>query len=343
MNSSRRSFIKKSFLGSAFLAGSKILGIPADELFASDEKVAVQLRKGIGNLFLKNGKPLLIAVEGSNKTEMLKKGIEKLGGFDKLVRGRNVILKPNAVAPGPYPVSTDPDFLIAVGKTAIDAGAKKVSIFDSPGRSERIFKLMNLYEKTAGTGIELLPIDATVAKFFVAVKNPAWEIMKEISISTHLKEADVIINVPVVKRHLEAGFSCAMKNHFGSVYGPNRWDPHAKLHKGGSFNTWDESFKVPFKKIAAEFSDAVRCELNIVDAQHLLIKSGPLLDGAEIKKDVNRLIISGDIVATDAYCSSLMVKHDTTYSTDLWEPAIKYGEKLGLGISDIKKVELIEI
>lgn len=343
MKSSRRSFIKKSLFSSAILAGSTLFNIPGRKLFASEEKVAVPLRKGLGNLFLKNGKSLLVVVEGSNKTEMLKKGIEKLGGFDRLVKGKNVILKPNTIAPGPYPVSTDPDFLIAVGKTAIDAGAKKVSIFDSPGRSERIFKQMNLPEKTTGTGIELLPIDATVSKFFVAVKNPSWEIMKEISVSTHLKEADVIINLPVVKRHLEAGFSCAMKNHFGSVYGPNRWEPHAKLHKGGSYNTWDESFRVPFKKIAAEFSDAVRCELNIVDAQHLLIKSGPLLDGAEIKKDVNRLIICGDIVATDAFCSSLMLKNDSTYKLEMWEPAIKYGELLGLGISDLKKIEIIEV
>ncbi len=343
MNSSRRTFIKKSLLGSAVFAGSKIFNTSSDKLFASDEKAAVQLRKGLGNLFLKNGKPVLVVVEGTNKTEMLKKGIERLGGFDTLVKGKNVILKPNTIAPGPYPVSTDPDFLIAVGKTAIDAGAKKVSIFDSPGLSERIFKLMNLPEKTKGTGIELLPVDATAVKFFIAVKNPSWEIMKEISVSTYLKEADVIINLPVVKRHLEAGFSCAMKNHFGSVYGPNRWDAHAKLHKGGSYNTWDESFRVPFKKIAAEFSDAVRCELNIVDAQHLLTKSGPLLDGAEIKKDVNRLVICGDIVATDAFCSSLMLKNDSTYKLEMWEPAIKYGESLGLGTSDIKKTELLEI
>ena len=343
MNSSRRSFIKKSLLGSAVFAGSKILEIPGKELFASEENVAVPLRKGLGNLFLKNGKPLLIVVEGTNKTEMLKKGIEKLGGLDNLVKGKNVILKPNTVAPGPYPVSTDPDFLITVGKTAIEAGAKKVSIFDSPGRSERIFKQMNLYEKVVGTGIELLPIDASAPKFFVAVKNPSWEIMKEISVSTHLREADIIINLPVVKRHLDAGFSCAMKNHFGSVFGPNRWESHNKLHKGGTYKTWDEAFKIPFKKIAAEFSDAVRCELNIVDAQHLLTKSGPLLDGAEIKKDVNRLIICGDIVVTDSYCSSLMLKNDSTYTLDMWEPVLKYGEKLGLGISDLKKIEIVEI
>jgi hypothetical protein len=59
-----------------------------------------------------------------------------------------------------------------------------------------------------------------------------------------------------------------------------------KLHKGGSMDSkvYDESFRIPFRKLTAEFSDAVRCELNVVDAQDLLIKWSPFLDGAEIKK-----------------------------------------------------------
>ncbi|OGL42401.1 MAG: hypothetical protein A2042_02555 [Candidatus Schekmanbacteria bacterium GWA2_38_11] len=337
--SSRRKFLKKTFYT---LSGTLALQLPfpfIKRVYAGDKNP----RRGLGNLFLKNEKPLLIVMEGNDKMMMLKKGLEKIGNFEKLVKGKKVVLKPNTVSPGPYPVCTDPDFLIALGKSAIDAGAKSVSIFDSPGRSERIFRQLNLPEKAKQFGIELNPVEPTASKFFTTVENQAWEVMEKIDVAIPLKEADVVINVPTVKRHLEAGFSCAMKNHFGSVYGPNRFEAHVKLHKGGTYNEWDESFRIPFRKLAAEFSDTVRCELNVVDAQYLLTKSGPLLDGAEIKQGVNKLIISGDIVATDAYCSSLMAKHDPSYSLDIWEPVLKYGEKLGLGISDPKKIEIVEI
>src|SRR3990172_3739201 len=338
---SRREFLHKTSYG--------FIGTLTYQLLSPNiEKALAQTntpRQGMGNIFLKNAKPLLVALEGDNKFLLLKKGLEKIGGIEKLVKGKKVILKPNTIAPGPYPVSTDPDFLISLGKVVIDSGAAKVSIFDSPtsGRSERVFRQLGLYEKADKTGIELLPTDPSLSRFFTTVENKSWELMNKIGLANNLKEADVIINVPTVKRHLEATFTCAMKNHFGSVYGPNRWEPHVKLHKGGTFDTWDESFRIPFRKLAAEFSDAVRCELNVVDAQFILTKSGPMLDGAEIKKGVNRLIISGDIVATDSYCSSLMAKHDTTYTTEMWEPVLKYGEKLGLGTGDLKKVEIIEL
>jgi uncharacterized protein (DUF362 family) len=334
----RREFLAKTSLGllGAFVFPSAVLSQPNAPIQGKGP------RQGMGNLFLKNGKPILAVAEGNNRSVRLRKGIEKIGGLEKLVKGKTVILKLNAVAPGPYPVSSDPDFVVSIGEAVIDSGAKKVSIYDSV--SERMFQQMGLYEKVKKSGIELLPKDGSFPEFFTPVEKTTWEVMKKIDPSIHLIEADVVINVANCKRHGDAGFTCAMKNHFGSVYGPNRWEAHIKLHKGGSIDSKvvDESFRIPFRKLAAEFSDAIRCEMTMIDAQDLLTKRGPMLDGAEIKKGVNKLIISGDIVATDAYCSRLMAEHDPTYSVDIWEPVLQYGERLGLGTADLKKTEIIE-
>jgi uncharacterized protein (DUF362 family) len=128
-----------------------------------------------------------------------------------------------------------------------------------------------------------------------------------------------------------------MKNHFGSVYGPQRWTVHKKAQEesGGA---------ELFDKTLVEFADAVRPELTIVDARSLLIKHGPKLKGrAEVKEGVNKLILCGDMVATDVYCADLMKEHDDTFDPGMIALQLEYAEKIGLGTADKAKVEIREI
>jgi uncharacterized protein (DUF362 family) len=141
----------------------------------------------------------------------------------------------------------------------------------------------------------------------------------------------------MIKRHDAARFTCALKNHFGSVYGPLRFVAHRKLqasHKGGKF----------FDRALAEFADSVRPELNIVDGRSLLVRDGPTLGGrAEVESGVNRIILCGDMLATDVYCSQLMQEHDETFSPDMISIQLETAEKLGLGVKDLKNVVVKEI
>ena len=82
---------------------------------------------------MKNGKPMLVVVEGSDYEAMLEAGLDALGGLDKLVReDHSVVLKPNLLKPQPYPVTTDPDFVFAVGRKVKGLGCEKVVVRDSP-------------------------------------------------------------------------------------------------------------------------------------------------------------------------------------------------------------------
>ena len=150
-------------------------------------------------------------------------------------------------------------------------------------------------------------------------------------------EADVVVNLPMVKRHDVARFTCALKNHFGSVYFPLRQVAHRALRSG-------DAGKEFFDRSLAEFADSVRCELNIVDGRSLLIRNGPNLSGnAEIKSGVNRIILCGDMLATDVYCSQLMQEHDDTFSPDMISVQLETAEKLGLGVRDLNNVVIKEI
>jgi uncharacterized protein (DUF362 family) len=116
-----------------------------------------------------------------------------------------------------------------------------------------------------------------------------------------------------------------------------RFVAHRKMGSG-------ESGKNFFDGAIAECADAVRPELNIVDGRSLLTRNGPTLSGgAEVKSGVNRIILCGDMVATDVYCAKLMQEHDDTFSPDMISYQLDTAIKLGLGEGDLDAVVIKEI
>lgn len=331
-NKSRRRFLWQAIKGSFAFS---ILPYFSGKAFSEESILSASSpRKGLGNMFLKEGKPVLLDISGADKFKRLEAGISKLENFYSLVKDRKVAIKPNTVAANPYPVCTDPEFVTHLCKILKDFSASEISIYDSSGRTASKFSAMGFDDTAKKLGIKLIPDDPGNKNLFLPVSRKDWKVMPVVDVSKHLYESEVIINMPTVKRHGEAAFSSAMKNHFGSVYGPNRWDNHGKLRDKKNPVIVHEEFLIPFRLLSAEFSDAVKSELTIADATDLLTKSGPLLAGAEIKKGVNRLFISGDIVACEVLCSKIMAENDDTYSEEMWNPVINYAKELGLGKND---------
>jgi hypothetical protein len=73
---SRRQFLKTVSAVSACLA--------APSSIRAGEEKRLQPRRGKSNLFVANGKPLLVVVEGRDFEKMLAKGLEAIGGLEKL-------------------------------------------------------------------------------------------------------------------------------------------------------------------------------------------------------------------------------------------------------------------
>jgi len=330
---SRRDFIRAAAVGAAgaAVAGSQIGCAGA----------AKTPRQGLGNLFMEGDKPLLVVVEGHDMGTMLEAGIDALGGLGKLVSGRKVVLKPNILNAQPYPVTTPVETVIAIGKHAQKAGATSITACDgNSGSSARAVKFEGLgYPaalKAEGFKMDAVGFDDKLSHIFV--KKEGWRSHPTIGVAKTLHEADVIINIPVVKRHDGARFTCALKNHFGSVYGSLRFIAHGKMQKEG------DSGKEFFDVALAEFADSVRPELNIVDARTLLMRAGPSMKpNSEAKEGINRIVLCGDMIATDLYCSQLMAENDDTYSTDMISVQIEAAQRLGLGVGDLNNVAIKEI
>jgi uncharacterized protein (DUF362 family) len=293
------------------------------------------------NLFVEGGRPLLVSVEGEDLGAMLKAGIEALGGLDRLRGlGRKAILKGNYVAPQPYPVTTPADFVVAVSRAMKAGGFERTTLFEAHGTRlvpnlapEAGMRRVGVFDEVQRQGVEVLAADFFERDDFKLVRNPAWPIHSAVAVHRVIHESPVLVSLPVVKRHSAARFTCALKMHFGSVAMADRLLAHKNERSAGYFD-----------QRLVHFADTAKPQLNVVDARVLLARSGPALSaGSEVVKGVNRIVLCGDMVATDAYCARLLAQHDPTFSVAMIDPQLKHASELGLGTADLDRVKVVEL
>ncbi len=345
-NLSRRDFIKMAVGGAAALSawGSGCF------------RGAHEPRSGIPNPFTEGGKPLVVSVQGKDPERMLRTALQALGGLNPLVgAGVEALIKPNFIFRQAFPITTDPEMIFLTAQLLREAGASGVEVFDAPGTylvgTEReTFSFNDIARRGKEQGIAVTIGDAGQRREYVKTKKAGWRAYPEIIVHKKVHQAPVIVNMPCLKRHHSSFLTCALKNQFGAIYGAQRWDSHIRgegIQKG--MKGADARTVAPFRDethfmtALAEFADAVRPELSIVDARAILTKGGPTRGKGEVKEGVNRFILSGDMVALDTYCSHIMEEHDKTYTTDMILPYLRVAERLGLGTMDLNKAKVIEL
>ncbi len=319
-------------------------------------------RRGHENRIIGNsGKPLLVIVEGRDIDAMVDAGLSAIGGLGRIIGNhRGVVLKPNTNQRDPFPSTTAPETLRAVARHCRMAGVQEIVVHEDHKNELDLY-----YAPSELPGMDIEISSAADVTHYVLVRHEKWRgdldpaavlqgsevappanrLLSDwqrtegpcIRVARQLQEAPVIINMPVLKRHFAGQVTSALKNHFGSVYGPHRWIAHAFLQKDRDY----------YDRKLAEFASAVRPELTISDARALQAVSGPFR-GADTKilEGVNRLIITGDMIAADVVALELMKQHDETFG-EINEAIVRrqhrHAEELGLGTSDLSQFELIEM
>jgi uncharacterized protein (DUF362 family) len=307
---------------------------------------ALKPRQGKGNLFMDNGSPILVVVEGREADRMLAKGLEALGGLANLLHSDDrVFIKPNYGSHRAYPTGSDPNFLVSIAAQLRQYGDKQITICDSSDGyvlnryddPAYVFKENRVFEIGREAGVEVICTHPKDEAEYVPVYSDHWEMNPKIKVNRQLLQAPIVVNQPMLKKHGEAKMTCALKNFFGAVYQPQRMNAHKQLHENG---TEGRDF---FMKTIAEFADVIRPELTIVDARQIMTVRGPSLKEGSIIKEVNRLILSGDMVATDAYCATILDEHDEKFTRETVDTTLEYAHLLGLGERDLRKVTTIEV
>jgi uncharacterized protein (DUF362 family) len=323
----REVFRRSGLLASAMFLGTNPLGL-FRSLFSPSGNVGVW-RPAPPNSFTTDGKTLVSVVHGDDVDRMVREAVALIGGLDRItVRGKTVLVKPNVVSDQPPPATTNPDVVHSVVRLFKEAGAARVIVGDMsaimmmPTASNMERTGIANAAKTAGA--EVIDFDNTE---WIELKPPGAWLTPRIHIARPVYEADLVVNVPVVKTHRNATYSICLKNVVGVThprYRPYRVNP-AK---------WEE--------VVADLNLAVHPVLNIVDATTIMVAGGPWEGPSE---KTHLIIASGDRIAADVTGLALIKHFDQWEGVShipVWEQRqIRHAQELGLGVRNRKEIRLV--
>lgn len=282
------------------------------------------------NLFVHDGKALVAMIHGQDPAAMLQAGLELLGGIDRVgVRGKRVLIKPNVVNDRPPPSTTSPQVITAAVKSVREAGAADVVVADSSGiirfPTTENFVATGVRAAAESAGARVLALEDEP---WVRVEPAGAKSLPRFYVSKPVYDADVFINLPVVKTHRFAHYSCSLKNLVGITH--PRYRPSVTFLAGD----WHERI--------AELNLAVHPHLTIADGTTIMIEGGPT-SGTSARADL--LLLSGDRVALDAVGVALIRSFGAwpkVAGMSVWEQRqIRRAIELGLGVSGPDQVELV--
>ncbi len=258
----------------------------------------------------------LAVVQGASPAKITRAAVDAIGGIKKFIsKGDIVVVKPN-MAWDRLPeqaANTNPEVVATVVKMCLEAGAKKVKVFDrAVNDPRRCYVQSGIEDAAKAAGAEVSHIDH---RKFKDVDTKGSN-LKTWPIYTDILEADKVINVPIAKHHGLARLTMAMKNWMG-VMGGSRGRIHQKL---------DECI--------AELAAFIKPTLTVLDAIRILTANGPQGGNLADVKKLDTVIVSADQVAVDSYGATLfgMKGSDLGY--------VRIAHQMGKGNMDISKMNL---
>jgi uncharacterized protein (DUF362 family) len=281
--------------------------------------------------------PAYLAVaHGGDDPEALVRGvIAALGGMERFVpAGARVVIKPNICVAGrsyEFAATTNPWVVGALVRLCREANAGAVRVLDYPfwKSSQEAYIDSGIREQVEAAGGEIVHTSTFYTDSngaynwvdygkWVDISLPDAKRLKSVQMIDEILDADVLINVPIAKHHDLTRLTLGMKNLMGA------------LHNRPAVHSWIAE-KLP------ELAAYLRPALTVVDAVRILTANGPRGGSLNDVKKTDTVIASPDIVAADAYATSLfgLTPADIGY--------IVKGAEAGLGTSDLSSIRIQDI
>ena len=277
------------------------------------------LQGTLKDLFAAQG-PVVVVAEGSDHAAITRKAINALGGMKKFVKpGNTVVVKPNMGwdRSSEYAANTNPIVVRAIVEECLAAGAKKVKVFDRTCNDERRC-YVNSGIAPALKGMKNVEVKYLESERFNKVMLKG-ETLKSWELYDEALNADVFINVPIAKHHGLSKLTIGLKNIMG-IMGGNRGSIHKKL--AGAL---------------ADVNAVVKSHLVLVDATRILTAHGPQGGDLSDVRKINKVIASTDIVAADAYATTLFGMKPADI------PVTVAAYKRGLGEMNLEKMKIVKV
>ncbi len=265
---------------------------------------------------------------GSDLQTAIKKGITALDHeAASLVPGKTFTIKPNLNSADPYPASSDPAFVRALGEVLLDMGAANLRLVECSMLGVRTRDvatktgMMSVAEEL-GTEIEFLDegewIEQTV---------PGGRYLRRVRVGDALLRAENIVLAPCLKTHKYARFTGAMKLFVASMRKRDRILLHARHLEE----------KIP------ELASLFHPVLIVMDARKVFVTGGPFSGRVE---SPGLVIVGTDMVAVDVVGVRVLQRYEAKnrLDVDAWElPQIRRAVELGMGVVSDDQIELLDI
>jgi hypothetical protein len=178
-----------------------------------------------------------------------------------------------------------------------------------------------------GAGVRSFGTDSDYVSGFDAAGTP-------VQLSRILAESDALINIPVLKSHMVAGITFAMKNHFGSIQSPE------SMH-------YPVGEKMAGLNAISPIKDHTR--LVIGDMLEANLRYSDSFPYWKADYTGNSILMSFDPVAHDTVGLQTLGQLLTADGGDpatlvgMATPCLESGAALGLGTNDPKNMDLVEV
>jgi uncharacterized protein (DUF362 family) len=304
-NMDRRDFLKQVMLWSAGITTAIPTFRIVPELLAADKQAS-----------------LVSHARGQDYYKLVAQVLEPLGGISTFVKtGENVVIKPN-MAWDRTPLqaaNTHPQVVKGLAELCLDAGAKKVMVFDRTCNEERrCYVNSGIQEAMTTINDRRLQFYHPDSRKFIPVDITRGKALKRLEIYKDALEADTYVNLPIAKHHSLSRLTLGLKNSMG-VLGGNRGQMHHDLGQK-----------------LADLATVIRPKLTVIDATRILLRNGPQGGNIDDVKVLDTIIASADPVACDAYATTLFGLQPEEISSTV------AAYKLGLGEMDLARMEIIK-
>jgi uncharacterized protein (DUF362 family) len=273
----------------------------------------------LGRQALAGSGSTVAVAEGGDYAAITRRAMAALGGMGAFVkRGDVVVLKPNMGwdrAPE-FAANTHPLVVRALAEECLAAGARRVKVFDHTCNDpRRCYINSGIQLALKGMkGVEVKQIEPE--RFRKVLLN--GQFLKEWELYDEALNANVFINVPIAKHHGLSRLTLGLKNIMG-VMGGNRGYTHRNLEVA-----------------LADVNRVLKSHLTVIDATRILTAHGPQGGSLADVRVLNTIVASRDIVAADAYATTLFGMRPADIPTTV------AAARRGLGEMDLRRIQVIK-
>jgi uncharacterized protein (DUF362 family) len=259
---------------------------------------------------------------GKDYYALVARVLEPFGGIGKFVKtGDNVVIKPNMAwdRRPELAANTHPLVVKALVEQSLDAGAKKIMVFDRTcNEQRRCYVNSGIQQAMESIKDKRLKYYHPDTRKFVPVNIERGKAVNRLEIYKDALEADTYINVPVAKHHSLSKLTLGLKNSMG-VLGGNRGQMHQNIGQK-----------------LADLATVIRPKLTVIDATRILLRNGPQGGDIDDVKILDTVVASADPVACDAFATTLFNMKPNEISSTV------AAYKMGLGEMDLAMMQIIQ-